>query len=143
MPMDCNWTPQMCNKIISGDSATCSITPPPLRLRPVNPGLRCLFCLHWAIFIVNCTPEFIEITFRPFVRPFPGDSRNTAITLIVTTNVCAIQVVPGLTVSPLIDQSGLRQNGRSATIIFPILLETFRSESRVIYQEYLFRHRTI
>jgi hypothetical protein len=55
-------------------------------------------------FIVRYTPECIEITFRLFVRQFPREKCNTAITIIITTNVDVIWIILSLTVTPLIYQ---------------------------------------
>jgi hypothetical protein len=106
LPMDYNWTPQMDSTIISVGPATCSITPSPAGTRPANPSRWCSFCPHSAIFMVKCTPELTKITFLWFVRPFPGDSRNIALTVIIGTNICVIGVIVAMNVKRPIYQKG-------------------------------------
>jgi hypothetical protein len=113
--MDYTWTRQMDNKIIALGPATYSTTRSPAWHCRANPSLRLLFWLHWAISIVPYRSEFIEITFRSFVRPFPGDSPNTATIVIVAMNVYVIQIILGLIVKPPIDQRDSHPEGRSAT----------------------------
>jgi hypothetical protein len=47
--------------------------------------------------------------------PFPGESRNTALTVMVATNVCVIGVIVAMDVKPPIDQRDSRPEGRSVT----------------------------
>jgi hypothetical protein len=65
--------------------------------------------------MVKYTPGLIKITFRSFARPFSGDSCNTALTAIVATNVCVTRMIVATNVKRLIDQIGLRPEGRSVT----------------------------
>jgi hypothetical protein len=142
-PTDYNWTPQMDNKIIALGPGTCKITPSRPWPRPANPGLWCAFCLHLAIFIVKFTPEFLEITFRLFVRSFPRDSRNTAITVIVATAICVMRVILNLTLQPTIDQRGSRPKGRSATAHIHDWTGNFSFWIKSWMSKYLFWHKII
>jgi hypothetical protein len=65
--------------------------------------------------MVKCTPELMNTTFRLFVPPFPGDSRNTALTVIVVTTVCTRPVILDLTVKPPIIKGVHAREDHSAT----------------------------
>jgi hypothetical protein len=80
----------------------------------------------------KCTPRLIKIIILFFVRPFSGDSRNTALTLIVATNVCVRGIILGLTVKPPIDE-GFAPGRSLSDNSYPRLAGTLFAQKEALY----------
>jgi branched-subunit amino acid ABC-type transport system permease component len=83
--------------------------------------------------MVKYAPELLKITILLFVPPFPGDPYNTALTLIIATNVCVIGIIFGLTVKRVIGQRVRARKVVQRQLISTIGLDSLCSEGRIIY----------